>query len=1051
MDGNDLPAGGEILTDGNITLDPAKTHTVVLTFSAQGYGSWNQQVLRAGGAALLKDLDGQPQSLIVTATTAPKPVAVVKTGTAQPEAAVKLESKTLEVLIDPEFPRIIRYKQKLADSTFEGQASSGRAVRVNKRQVTCAVAFKKIDDSTAEYRLQFAELGIEVPLLLSVKEDSVDLRFGDVIEKGSEKLKTLLLPEMVLLSASTENPKTELATLQNKIVDDYTESFGPLSGFAPTVGTQYGNTLFLSDGKVATGLISNHLESMQRVAWKIEALDSAKVCSAWRPFWRYREDDGELCESPWTKIIVTADQNKDGVADWQDAGIVFRRVMPLPFGSEFISKEVGQSAIMDFASMAQWPFLRILDQVKRTAFLTDGICQRYLIRGYTGEGHDSGNTDYGGHYNEKAGGLKDLNFLLGKAGDYNVRMGLHVNCTEVYPEAHRWDPKIFARDAQGNPIPAWKWIDQATKLDYRKDILAGGLCKSLDQMRAEIPKLDCIYFDAYFGGYDKDGWAAWKLASKLKSMGLPLGTEFTAALDTWATWSERIMFNSYLYRFLWNSNRGIYGFDPLLRGSESVGFMGWQDQKDLNTYIRATFSINLPCRYLQHFELLRWVKGSRAEFSHGVTVEQSGNNVVCKRDNRVIMTWDADGKNNRLFIPWEPLDEKKIYVWDEAGTSHKWELPPSWAGKNQVFLYRLTDLGRMLEKTLPVTNGSIDLSVSPNLPYVIYPDAAPDQQEMVWGEGGLVADPGFDSQGFKFWKPFPEDAKDSIKFEKRDTGDNCLVISNPSSAPVGVAQELSGLQGGRTYAASVWVSTENGRKATILVTPKGSKQSCQNSVAVTDVVNRNVDDSKLGTKFQRLKVIFSLPAWCASAKLELLADADPRGAKVEFDDVRVVTTEVPPESAKHTFYEDFEHVDEGLGPFVYAGSGQTMTHLSESNPGITDDVIAGRYSLKTLDEPVGVVVRTLPSFLPLKPSTQYRIAFDALADSGIYSLVIQGEADRPETVRKTLAIANGASHVNETFTTGPETGTFLTLTKPDKDGGKCVIDNLAIDEIGQAP
>lgn len=128
-----------------------------------------------------------------------------------------------------------------------------------------------------------------------------------------------------------------------------------------------------------------------------------------------------------------------------------------------------------------------------------------------------------------------------------------------------------------------------------------------------------------------------------------------------------------------------------------------------------------------------------------------------------------------------------------------------------------------------------------------------------------------------------------------------------------------------------------------------------------------------------------------------------------------------------------------------------MTHFSESNPGITDDVIAGRYSLKSLDEPAGVVVRTLASFLPLKPSTQYRIAFDALADSGIYSLVVQGQADRPETVRKTLAITEGSSRVNETFTTGSETGTFLALTKSDKDGGKCVIDNLAIDEIGHAP
>ena len=54
------------ISDGTIDLDPLKKHTVVLTISSNGYGDWNEQILR-GAAQELFDEEGSPQSLIVTA------------------------------------------------------------------------------------------------------------------------------------------------------------------------------------------------------------------------------------------------------------------------------------------------------------------------------------------------------------------------------------------------------------------------------------------------------------------------------------------------------------------------------------------------------------------------------------------------------------------------------------------------------------------------------------------------------------------------------------------------------------------------------------------------------------------------------------------------------------------------------------------------------------------------------------------------------------------------------------------------------------------------
>lgn len=56
----------QFISDGTIELDPLKKHTVAITISSNGYGDWNEQVLRGGGQELL-DEDGDPQSLIVTA------------------------------------------------------------------------------------------------------------------------------------------------------------------------------------------------------------------------------------------------------------------------------------------------------------------------------------------------------------------------------------------------------------------------------------------------------------------------------------------------------------------------------------------------------------------------------------------------------------------------------------------------------------------------------------------------------------------------------------------------------------------------------------------------------------------------------------------------------------------------------------------------------------------------------------------------------------------------------------------------------------------------
>jgi endo-alpha-N-acetylgalactosaminidase len=961
---------------------------------------------------------------------------------------VVLESKTLAVTVDSAFPRIESYQLKANGATLAGQTVSVSVIELNGKAEPCRVAFSKRGADVGEYRLSFGQAKIDVTMLLTVGEEAVDFRISEVKENGGTKLKSIAFPGAALLSVSSTEAGAELATVAASGYGNSKETMAPLASLPLMAKPDSGNYLFVSNGKLAAGIIGNHLEDVNRVAWHITGLDAVKTCTAWRPVWQYREVDSETLELPWAKIIVTADRNGDDKVDWQDAGLVCRKLMPRPFGSEFVRREVADQIAMDFASLSQQPFLRILDEIRKANLMTDGIGQRVTIKGFTAEGHDSANTDYGGHYNQRAGGLKDLTFLLENAGKYNTRVGVHINATEVYPEAHRYKREILDLDGNGNPKGGWAWLDQSHLIDKRKDTVTGNLYQSLDLMRRELPKLDFIYLDVY----GESGWNGWKIASKINALGLPLGTEYSTALDPWTTWSHNKTLKGRIFRFLWNADRDIHDNDPLLRGSDHIGFMGWQGERDMQNFLRTTFGRNLPSKYLQHFDLLRWDAGKEADFSDGVKVVKSGETVTCTRDGRMVMTWTGGGSNNRLFVPWDPKSEAKIYVWDEVGTVQAWDLPPAWKGRSEVFLYHLTDLGRSMETRLPVANGRVTLKVGKSVPYVIYPERAPAGNPMVWGEGGLVADPGFDSHQLAAWKPQPADAKpDAVHIENMETGDSRLMIAGPSSVPTGVSQVIHGLEPGKNYSASAWVRIKGSRKAVIQVAPEGETKACHNYVSRTNVRNRNDSDAKVGTFFQRLRVAFTMPSGCTRANLQLLAAPDSSGQLVEFDDVRVVRTELAPESAKHVYFEDFENVDQGWGPFVYASQGQTQTHLSETNEGITTDTIQGKYSFKTLNEPAGMVVRSLPSFLRLKPLTRYRLRLDSITESELYHIVVQGRAGSSGTIRLDKALPKGKGSLNETFTTGSTEESFLAIVKSDKGGGMCVLDDITIDELGAAP
>jgi len=1147
----------------------------------------------------------------------------------------EITSPVLTVKVDTTFPRIIEYRWNASGATLPGQPEPLQTVAVNGTNYTPRVKFSPSGKSTAVYTLDFPELKVTMTVRLTVSSNMLDFAFTDIRERGDFRVLTVAIPNHALVSVRSSQPGAAFIATQLNLkwyshIGDVQSSIADrLPDAKPLPFTH----AVLNTAQLAASIYDNVLLDDQRLWLQTRLAGADKICSLWCPVWTYRAVTNETMALPLARVVVTADQNGDGVVDWQDGAIAYRAIEPPPFGADRARQRLVSQIAMNFASYAQHPFLRVLDNVKMMYLYTDGLGQEVQFKGYEAEGHDSSHSDYGGNVGRRQGGRDELNFTMRRMKDFNASAGIHINTTEYHPEA-----KHFSYDLVDTNKWGWAWLDQSYLVDKHYDIISGKLYQRLDEMRADLQYLDWVYVDVYSG----TGWDAYKLGTKMNSLGLGIYTEFPGYMERYVTWNHTSQDWTQkiwgwgragkLARFIQNQNRDVWPHDPLLRGSQNDGFMGWHSQRDVTAVIRSTFAVNLPSKYLQYFPIQRWTD-QRIDFGGGVAATDEGGVMKIYRDGRLWNSCRYPGTNTPptdclLFLPWDPVQETKIYHWNDQGGSTTWQLPESWKSVAEARLYELTPLGRVWVCAVPVTDGHVTLDAKPRTPYVLYKETPPAPPEIVWGEGALVKDPGFDSASFNWWKPCAAGGNTGhLQMTRDNKGQAYLRIKGNAGAAGEVSQTLYNLAGGKTYAASVWVQLKGQRTASLTVraasegpagfiplnrdgwkivrvdseekgetegpaallldgdkttiwhteyktkkpgyphevvvdtsrettslgfyyTPRPNRgngtidnfelyfsDDCTNwgravvsssfsehdqggetfevpfeepvtarffrfvptsamfddsgenplasgaeigllapapakvapvafapqSVRVekTDVKNYSDNSDKYLTYFQRVKVLFDVPPGLDKVELVLHADVGAADSAAEFDDVRVVATQRS-DLRGHDYFEDFENVDEGWGPFVYGYQGSTRTHLSETHHPYTDDTIEGEFSLKTFDEDNGLNLRTIPARLKFAPDTKYRVSFDCKTrNDGQYKVVMRTD-DGGAAAEKLTQDLPGAKletrHFSAEFTTGAFGDYYLGIVKnfaverKKQKGAEdtraiLVIDNLAVDKI----
>ncbi len=682
-------------------------------------------------------------------------------------------------------------------------------------------------------------------------------------------------------------------------------------------------------------------------------------------------------------------------------------------------------------------------------------------------------------------GWLDQSFTINKLWDLGsqarykrlVQLYDRINGTSFY--SGNWDKGEYVKDSQGI-------------LNASMSEIAADAAKRTDNM-------DFIYLDVWY----QNAWETRQIAKEINSLGWRFSTEFGYEGEydsTWSHWATDAAYggaslkgwNSEIIRFLRNDQRDTqilnypkYGGtadNPLLGGYRLYGFEGWGGDQDYNSYITETFTENLPTRFLQHYYVTDWEDyGEDEDCPTGNTEKQitlkndTGDTVVVTRnteqrsDSYIERTITLNGKevlnDVKYLLPWtDENGDQKLYHWNLDGGTSTWELPDGWTNLANVVMYELSDQGRINEKTVAVSNGTVTLDAKAATAYVLVKGESSKTLKVDYGEDNYVVDPGFNGYSgtdsaldAADWSGDIDNAAVTVeKYAK--TGDQRLAMNSPEK-DVTVSTKITGLTAGKDYVAELYVDNESDAKAVLSVNT-GSKE-VSNYTMRSFSRNTVASDEKHGTNMQRILVSFTAEGTIADLKLSRAAGE----GSTYWDDIRIVQKKLDNYAKDGSFHQDFESVVEGMYPFVhgFTQTGDQVTHLAQKNEPYTQagwnnrvisDVIDGEWSLKQHASVTGLVYYTIPQNFRFEAGKVYNVEFDYLAGNAAYQMIV-GDGNSYSAPTSYLAAATGdeAQHVSMQVIGSGSGQTWIGLYENGSLAGSgsmgqtdFVLDNLTITE-----
>lgn len=991
--------------------------------------------------------------------------------TISPTDTTTISSGQLRVDVATTFPQVLGYTDTTTRARLDGTTARLTTITINGTEYTVTGTSAASGKDARDYVLTVPEFGNTViNARLSVTKNVVSFNVTEIKDTAEYQVKTLQLPRLSLVTVSSTQPGAQVSTANLSVDRSATgDEFTPITASTPLDAVAKSSAYALANtASLGAAVESNALYDTSSGPgakdrgrfWRQAVSDGAGGVSMGLASgqWLYRAEGSDSTEElPWTRVAITADANADGGVDWQDAAIAMRSIQVSPNKGDQTPDNVITHIPFNFASQATHPFLRTLDDVKRISLATDGLGQVAMLKGYTSEGHDSANTDYGNNFNTRAGGLEDLNKLVKEGKDWNASFGVHINATEIYPEAKSFSEDLLRADKG----LGWNWLDQSYYINQRQDINSGKLAQRIKELREATDKnLDFVYVDVYY----EFGWLAERLQQELVKNGFRVGSEWADHLsrnNTWSHWANDEKYggstnkgiNSQILRFINNTQSDVWNPDPKLGVSHIVEFEGWTGQNDFNAFSENVWTANLPAKFLQHHPITKWT-ADRIDLADGVAV--TGNTAA---ERNITVGGASVLQGGTYLLPWSSKEDgkaDKLYHYNPAGGASTWTLTKEFAKSGTLELFKLTDNGRVKVADVPVVNGQVTITSEAKQPYVLTAKNNALPKKADFGEGTAFNDPGFNGADLSSWNPMG-----SVTQVRDDKGRR---YAQMGATPSSISQELK-LDAG-TQSVSAWVEVQPGktRPTTLSVDINGKTESV--TIDSSNAENYVAGDEKHGTSFQRVRVLVDVPRNNTKATVTVrAADGD---ATVRVDDFRAVkTTRV---ATTGVLSEDFENVDQGWGPFVKGnagGSTDPRTHITERNEPFTqkgwntnviDEVLGGNWSLIAHDENLGpnggpgMVYRTTEATMPFQAGHKYKVSFDYQnSKAGQYAWVSGYDSQAGPAVTGSQAIdaATSTTRFEQTLDTGFCGDYFVGLQRTgSSNGSDFTLDNLLVEDLG---
>jgi len=590
-----------------------------------------------------------------------------------------IQSNQMDVLVDLEFPRVVKYTLTSGlgkGKTFLGSTEQLDTILINDVAVKPSVK-SQVQGNKIVYEMTLKDDSNKIDAVITaefvVNENILEFNITKIVDHAI--VKTIEFPNHSLISVNSGQKGAVLDAAkmstnthingdrQVKVDQNLNVKDEALQGYMYAIlsNDDLSATLWSNTENNLAFTIDPTSAAAKRDAQRVTATakenaNGQKSIGLSSTFWtyqkgeEYRKEDGtieledgtvlQFNEMPSAKVVITADANGDDKINWQDGAIAYRSIMNEPLGTEKVPDLVGYRISMNFGGQAQNPFLMALDGVKKFALHTDGLGQSILLKGYGSEGHDSGHLNYA-DIGTRIGGAEDMKTLLAKGKEYGATFGVHVNASETYPESKYFDEDRLLKNEDGTYKYGWNWIDQAVNINADYDLKNGRAQRFkdfYDVLGAEKNDLDFIYVDVWGNGQsgDNSSWPSRQLTKEINSLGWRVGSEWGYANEydsTFQHWAADLTYggyslkgiNSTITRFIknhqkdaWIGNYPTYGGDadaPLLGGYSMKDFEGWQGRSDYQAYINNIFAVNLPVKFSQHYQVMQWEDGYKVRMS----------------------------------------------------------------------------------------------------------------------------------------------------------------------------------------------------------------------------------------------------------------------------------------------------------------------------------------------------------------------------------------------------------------------------------------------------